>query len=300
MTMIRRARTYLEIARAEFLVFSLVVASVPVSLSLATGGFDLTNTALASLLLVSAHVAVNSINVASDYRRGIDEDTEATRFSGGVDTLTSGRAEYTTARKMGFVFSVVSVGIMIWFVRLYGFFPIGTVFVAGLALVVGYTDVFSRIGLGETSCGLGLGALPTVGVFYVQSGDVTPKAMLVSVPMFLVCFNLLLLNEFPDVEADAANGRVNIPIAFGTGVAGYVYLAVAVATVASVVGLYALGFSPTVLLAVLPSILLYRPLSELTDPEADITERSLLYHTLWTVSTPASVSLGVLLGIFVQ
>lgn len=174
--MIPRFKTYLEIARAEFLVFSFVVASVPVSLSIATGGFDLTNTVLATVLLVASHVAVNSINVASDYRRGIDEDTEETPFSGGVDTLTSGRADYTTARNIGVAFSVISFAVMVFFVQSYGVFPIGIVFLIGLVLVLGYTDVFTRVGLGETSCGLGLGALPTVGIFYVQSGNMTQEA----------------------------------------------------------------------------------------------------------------------------
>ena len=287
-------KPYLEIARAEFLIFSFVVASVPVSLSVATGVFDLTNTALATVLLVASHVAVNSINVASDYRRGIDEDTEETPFSGGVDTLTSGRAGYATARNMGVVFGALSVGIMVWFISVYGPFPIGVVFALGLVLVVGYTDVFSRVGLGETSCGLGLGALPTVGIFYVQSGTLTPEALLVSVPMFLVCFNLLLFNELPDIEADAANGRVNVPIAFGRKAAGYLYVSVAVLTVASIVGLYVSGFPPSVFFAIPPTLLLYRPVKELlTDPETGVTEGALLYHTLWTLLTPASISVGI-------
>jgi len=298
--MIPRLKTYFEIARAEFLIFSFVVASVPVSLSIATGGFDLTNTALATVLLVASHVAVNSINVASDYRRGIDEDTEETPFSGGVDTLTSGRADYATARNMGVTFTVISVAVMIFFLQSYGVFPIGIVFLVGLVLVLGYTDVFTRVGLGETSCGLGLGALPTIGIFYVQSGNITQEALLISVPMFLVCFNLLLFNEFPDIEADAANGRVNIPIAFGRKVAGYVYIFVAVGTVLSMIGLYSSGFPPTVLFGAFPAFLLYRPVRELIgDPDTGVTESSLLYHTLWTIFTPVSISIGTGLGLFV-
>jgi 1,4-dihydroxy-2-naphthoate octaprenyltransferase len=101
--MIQNIKPYLEIARFEFLVFTFAVASVPVSLSIFTGDFSLMNTAVATLLFLFLHVAVNSINVASDYKSGIDEDTEETPFSGGVDTLTAGKASYTTARNMGIV-----------------------------------------------------------------------------------------------------------------------------------------------------------------------------------------------------
>ncbi len=296
--MIQSLKPYLEIARFEFLVFTFAVASVPVSLSVFTGDFSPTNTAVATLLFLFSHIGVNSINVASDYRRGIDEDTEETPFSGGVDTLTAGKASYRTARNMGIVSVLASTVLFLWFVRLYGVFPMAVLFVPGVVLVVGYTDLFARVGLGEASCGLGLGALPTVGIFYVQSGSVPQEVLVISVPMFLVCFNLLLLNAFPDIEADSKNGRVNLPILLGRRKAGYFYLAVVLATVASMIAaVYLFGLPAGVLLALLPTVLVYGLFRGfLFGKDPGVTNRNLLYHTLWTILTPVFVSVGVMVS----
>jgi|APHM01.1.fsa_nt_gi 1,4-dihydroxy-2-naphthoate octaprenyltransferase len=289
-------QTYLEIVRSEFLVFSFVVASVPATLALITETFDPVNTALATLLVLSAQAGVNAINVASDYRRGIDGETEATPFSGGVDTLTSGRASYATARNIGIMAVAVTVALSLWLVRQYDAVEVAALVLPGLVLVVGYTDVFTRIGLGELSCGIGLGAIPTLVVFYAQSGALVDEAVLLAIPMFLVCFNLLLLNEFPDIDADSKNGRTNIPIAIGRRLAGYLYFTVVVATAVSLVVLVSMHDLPvTILLALLPTALIAGILRKFLSGNPDITETDLLYHTLWTLGTPAFISVGLLI-----
>lgn len=287
-------KAYFEIIRAEFLLFTLVVATVPVSIALVTGDFSPVNAAIGTLLVLMAHIGVNSINVASDYRRGIDAETEETPFSGGVDTLTSGRASYATARNIGIVSVVAAVVLMLYFFLQHNAVLLTALFVPGLVLVVGYTDVFARTGLGETACGAGLGALPTLVVFYVQSGSFVQEVLLISVPMFLVCFNLLLLNEFPDIEADVKNGRMNIPIAVGRTLAGYLYTAVVVATAATLVALVVVYDLPaTILLGLLPIAFLSSVLRDFLSGEPNITEQDLLRHTLWTLSTPAFISAGL-------
>lgn len=287
---------YFEIIRAEFLVFSFVVVSVPVTLSLVTGAFSPVDTAIATLLMLSAHIGVNSINVASDFRRGIDEDTEETPFTGGVDTLTSGRASYETARNIGIVSVLAAVALLLYFMSQYDAVVVAAIAVPGLVLVLGYTDVFARIGLGETACGLGLGALPTLGAFYVQSGTLVQEAYLIAVPMFLVCFNLLVLNEFPDIEADRKNGRMNIPIAAGRTFAGYLYVVIVAATALSLVVLVAVYDLPvTILLGLLPIALLPGVFRNLLSGEPSVTEQNLLRHTLWTLGTPTFVSIGFLI-----
>jgi 1,4-dihydroxy-2-naphthoate octaprenyltransferase len=291
-----RVQAYLEIIRAEFLLFTFVVASVPVSIALVTGEFSPVNAAVGTLLVLFAHIGVNSINVASDYRRGVDEDTEETAFSGGVDTLTSGRASYATARNIGIASVAAAVVLLLWFVNQYDVVLLAALFIPGLVLVVGYTDLFARIGLGEASCGVGLGSIPTLFVFYVQSGSLAREVVLVSIPMFFVCFNLLLLNEFPDIEADVKNGRMNIPIAIGRTLAGYLYTIVVVATAASLVALVSVYDLPvSILLGLLPIALLAGTLRDFVSGEPDVTEQDLLFHTLWTLSTPALISVGFFL-----
>jgi 1,4-dihydroxy-2-naphthoate octaprenyltransferase len=294
MSTVGGVKPYLEIIRYEFLVFTFVVVSVPAALSLVAGEFDPVNTATATLLVLFAHIGVSALNVASDYRRGVDEDTDPTPFSGGVTTLTSGRASYATARNIGVAAVAVAVALTLWFARLYDAVEVAVLVVPGLLTAVAYTDVFTRTGLGELSCGIGLGAIPTLVVFYAQSGALNSEALLLSVPMFLVCFDLLLLNEFPDIEADTKNGRTNIPIVLGRQYAGYLYLVVAVATALSLVALVVVYDLPAlILLGLVPTALLTGIFRTFLAGEPRITETDLLYHTLWAILTPVLVSAGL-------
>ena len=141
--------------------------------------------------------------------------------------------------------------------------------------------------------------MPTVGIFYVQSGSVPQEVLVLSVPMFLVCFNLLLLNAFPDVEADSKNGRKNIPILLGRRKAGYVYVFVVLATAASILaGVYLFGLPAGVLLALLPTVLVYDLFRRfLFGKDPGVTNENHLYHTAWTIVTPVFVSVGLLVSL---
>lgn len=293
----RAIRPYLALIRAPFLLFTLLVVSVPAAAAIEAGAFDPANTALALGSVLFGHVAVNVLNLVSDYRTGIDEATEETPYSGGNDVLTSGAVTYRRALAFGVGSLLLSglfvVPLALQFGRAVPFF-----YAIGAVLVVGYTDVFARVGLGEFACGLGLTFLPTVMVGYVQTGALTERLLYLSVPMFLVGFNLLLLNEFPDVEADRPNGRVNVPIVFGRRRAGQLYVALVGATVASVLYPIAVGALPaTVAIAVLPVALLvpvFRGINSGTTPE--ITDDELGAHILWTQATIATLGAGMLLA----
>ena len=115
------------------------------------------------------------------------------------------------------------------------------------------TRTCSRAGSGELFAGLGLGPLPVVGTALVQRGTIGPAAWAAGVPAFLMTFNLLLLNEFPDEKADRAGGRRNLVLVFGRRGAALIYIAAAVATpVAIVVAVLARWLPPLALLGALP------------------------------------------------
>ncbi len=59
-------------------------------------------------------------------------------------------------------------------------------------------------------------------------GTIGRAAWAAGVPAFLMTFNLLLLNEFPDEKADRAGGRLNLVLLLGRRRAALVYIAAAV------------------------------------------------------------------------
>jgi 1,4-dihydroxy-2-naphthoate octaprenyltransferase len=157
----------------------------------------------------------------------------------------------------------------------------------GAAAVLLYSDVLARAGLGELFAGLGLGALPVWGAAWVQGREPGPAALWAGVPAFLMTFNLLLLNEFPDEEADRQGGRRNLVLLLGRRHAAWVYALAAVSVPLSLALAVALGaLPPPALVAALPSLMLARPLRwALTQPDDPVPIPALGANVAWNLCT---------------
>jgi 1,4-dihydroxy-2-naphthoate octaprenyltransferase len=100
-------------------------------------------------------------------------------------------------------------------------------------------------------------------------------------------FNLLLLNEFPDEEADRQGGRRNLVLLFGRRHAAWVYALAAVSVPLSLALAVALGALPApALVAALPSLVLARPLRwALTHPNDPVPIPALGANVAWNLAT---------------
>ena len=239
-----RLAAYAGVARAPFLLlpFTLVAAGA------AAAAYDDRASALATLLalvgLVALHAAVNAFNEASDMRSGIDLQTARTPFSGGSGTLPSGAIPVREAVGVGVAGSAIGLAIGVYFLTRIGWWPLAAVMALGAVAVLIYTEVFARTGVGEVFAGLGLGLLPVAGTALVQHGTIGRAAWAAGVPAFLMTFNLLLLNEFPDEKADRAGGRLNLVLLLGRRRAALVYIAAAVGTPVSILAAVAAQWLP--------------------------------------------------------
>ena len=278
------ARGYLKVARVPFLLLPVTLVLIGASASAYAGEFDLLHTSLALVGMVLLTASVNAINEYSDWKKGIDEETNPTKFSGGSKAIINSEIEPRSALVFGLITLFVSFLIGVYFVYLYGWTMLPLILVGGV-LIVGYTDVFARVGLGEISAGLGLGALPVVGTGFVQSGSVAPVVLAASVPCLFMTFNLLLLNEFPDLKADRLGGRTNIITLTGERVAKYVYVVFCLLCASAVILFSVLGPFPLRSLLVLAGFaLLYRPVVSCLRNE-DITETVLGRNVGWIIVT---------------
>ena len=208
---------------------------------------------------LSAHISVNALNEYFDFRSGLDARTVRTPFSGGSGTLPSAPHTVNRALATGLITFILTGIIGLYFVVVRGMFllPLG---LAGLVIVFIYTIWITR---NPIIClvapGLGFGPLMVMGTDFVLTGSYSWTACAVSfVPFFLVN-NLLLLNQFPDIEADRTVGRRNVLLAFGTRTGVIIYGFFSLSTFASIIAGVWTGVLPRTCLLGLVTIILAIP-----------------------------------------
>ncbi len=207
--------------------------------------------ALAGALL--AHISVNTLNEYFDFTSGLDLATSRTAFSGGSGALPQqpDRAKAVFATGVIALLATLLIGLL--FVWRYGFgiAPLG---LAGVLLVVAYTGWINKHPwLCLIAPGLGFGVLMVVGVQYVLQGEYTLLPWLAGLAPFFLVNNLLLLNQYPDIEADAAAARYHFPIAYGVRRSNQIYALFLLAAAISIIACVVLGYFPLLsLIALLP------------------------------------------------
>lgn len=199
---------------------------------------------LALLGALTAHISVNAFNEYYDFKSGLDASTQKTPFSGGSGTLPArphtARSALTTA--IITLATTVLVGLFFWLVSGWQILPLG---IAGLLLVYLYTNWLTRNWLlCLIAPGLGFGSLTVMGTDFALTGSYSWQAALASLIPFFLVSNLLLLNQFPDVEADRQIGRRHLPILIGRRASSLVYIAFLALTYLSLAISVALGYLP--------------------------------------------------------
>lgn len=245
---------WLKQSRANFLFLAVFLNAIGIGLAykyLPTGAhLEFFNIAIIILGTMAAHVSVNLFNEYSDFRSGIDFNTNRSPFNGGsgmlVQGLTSPKAVLSAA--IGTLLFALAIGIYYtltshWFLFL--------IIAVGAISVVGYTDFFAKYLLGEIIAGLSLGSLVVIGTFVALTGSsaqsiaqlIPLEVWLLSIPPGILTALLLFLNEFPDVEADKQGGRNHLLIRFGRPTSAYIYSAGAVLTYLIIILLPVFGVS---------------------------------------------------------
>ena len=120
---------------------------------------------------------------------------------------------------------------------------------------------WSYHGLGEILIGFCYSWLPIATGFFLFTGFFSPQILLLSIPVGLSIFNVILINEFPDEEADRAIGKKNLVVRFGKERMGDLYIGLSILTGFSFIKMmWGLGDTPfwlLVLSAIPPLLILW-------------------------------------------
>ena len=200
-----------------------------------------------------AHISVNTLNEYFDFKSGLDLETIKTPFSGGSGALPQNPEMVGGVLATGIASSIALFMIGSYFVWQFGtgIIPIG---ITGLVIIATYTNWINKHPfLCLIAPGIGFGFLMVAGTQYVLQGEFTPLSWLVAAVPFFLVNNLLLLNQFPDIEADKKAGRYHFPIAYGVKRSSQVYGLFASAATMTIVASVVTGHLPMLsLIALLP------------------------------------------------
>lgn len=252
---------WLAQTRANFLILAVLLVAIGLAFSYKyTGNFDWLHAILLVVGVVMTHISVNLFNEYSDYRTRIDFNTDRTPFSGGSGMLVAG---HTSARgvlnaAIGTLLASLAIGVYFTVVSHWSLMII--ILIGGFSILF-YTDLLAKVTLGELFAGLALGTLVVMGTYIAMTarpgmaiGDLLPlEVILVSIPSGILTSLLLLINEFPDAEADKQGGRKHLVIRLGKKKAAYVYTAGIAATFLTILVLPLFDVSPFwIFLALIP------------------------------------------------
>ncbi|MBN2072794.1 MAG: prenyltransferase [Actinobacteria bacterium] len=154
----------------------------------------------------------------------IEEDRIAAKsgssaFSGGSRVIVSGALPRRYAITGAYISLALAVaaGLVLQFYYRTGIWtiPLGVI---GLFFGFFYSKPPFRWverGIGEILIGFSYGWLPVAVAFYMQTQRFDPFLVWMSIPIGLTIFNVILLNEFPDYEADRKAGKKNLVVRLG-------------------------------------------------------------------------------------
>ena len=238
----------MTIARPNFLILSAILGFLGTAIAWYEhqeygGPFNLGYAFLATAGLVVAHISVNVFNDYFDSRSKLDTKTVRTPFSGGSGAIQSGLLTEKQALWIGIVTLIIIIPIGIFFTIVQGWLLLPLLAIAFICIIL-YTPLILRMGYPEWSAGLGLGVLPVLGAYFVQTGTYTLGAVLASIPSGILVHNLLLLNEFPDTEYDVTVKRRTLPIFVGKKKAAIFYSVLTIIVYLWIIGTIIRGDMP--------------------------------------------------------
>jgi len=295
-----KIKALLGFMRAPFLILPPACVLVGVGTA-AWQGVDI-NWGQVLLVLLGAlcsHISVNAFNEYFDFRSGLDTRTRRTPFSGGSGTLPADPSLIKTALALACISLAITAAVGVYFTWLRGWalLPLG---LAGLVLVVTYTIwfVYNPL-LCLLAPGVGFGVMMVMGTHFALTGTYTWTAFIASLVPTALVSNLLLLNQFPDVEADRSIGRRHYPITIGSQASAWVYGALMFVTYASVLsGILLKLLPPWSALAFLTLPLAWRAFQGARTHAVDVPKLipSMGMNVMVNIITPVLLAIGLFIG----
>ena len=217
-------RCWIEAMRLRTLPVSIAGVIAGTGCAIMLDSFNALPAFLCLLFAILAQIAANFGNEYYDYKNGIDRKGRA-GFRRGV---TEGEIDPQSMKRATFVVLALAAAVGCTML-LYGPWWLVIVGVLIMIFALAYSAgpyPLSHHGLGDLAVVIFFGIIPVTFTCFLQSGNMEGMTIIIptSVAVGLLAANVLIVNNYRDMEDDAAVGKRTTVVIFGRKVMGTFYL----------------------------------------------------------------------------
>lgn len=215
-------KIWIEAMRLRTLPVSAASVTAASALAVLNNCFRLAPAAICLAFALTAQIASNFANEYFDYRSGLDRPGRVGPRRGVTEGDISPRAMLAA--------TLTAVGIAcafgLWLVVYGGWLliPAGIFIVLGLFAYSAGPYPLSRHTLGEVAVIMFFGIIPVSACYYILSGTITAQAFSTSIAIGLMGANILIVNNYRDVDDDRTVGKHTLATRFGRPASAWLYL----------------------------------------------------------------------------
>lgn len=208
-----KLQSWLMASRPKTLLASVVPVFVGSALAISESKFVILYSIIALLCSTLIQTGTNFVNDLYDFLKGADND----KRKGPTRVLASGFIS-VKEMKIGSVLVFLAaflLGMYLVYVGGQIVFIIGVLsIIAGIAYTAGPFPLAYN-GLGDIFVFLFFGIVGTAGTYYVQTGEFSLLSFLASIPVGALITNILVVNNYRDIEEDRAANKHTLAVLLG-------------------------------------------------------------------------------------
>jgi 1,4-dihydroxy-2-naphthoate octaprenyltransferase len=221
-TEITKFNSWILASRPKTLPAAFVPVMVGTALAINLGKFNFFITLVTIICSLLIQIGTNFTNDLYDYLKGADTSLR----KGPVRVLASGLISVKEMKVGIFItfFSAFLFGLYLVYhggiiILIIGIFSI----IAGLAYTAGPYPLAYK-GLGDVFVFMFYGLTGTMGTFYLHTNEISLPAFLSSIPVGALITNILVVNNYRDIEEDRVAGKNTLAVKLGKTFTKYQFI----------------------------------------------------------------------------
>ncbi len=219
---ITKIESWFLASRPKTLPAAVMPVFVGTAIAIHNGKFFAPAAIIALICSVLIQVGTNFVNDLHDYLKGSDkkERLGPTRvLASGLISVEEMKIGIAVVFGTTFLLGLYLVYLAGWFIFVIGILSL----IAGYAYTAGpYPLAYN--GLGDIFVFIFFGFVGTIGSYYVQAEQITMFVFWSSIPVGALITNILVVNNYRDIEEDRLAGKMTLAVKFGSKFARMQYL----------------------------------------------------------------------------